>query len=342
MVDARRPKPAREHAVSNYARAMTERPDHVVPPAPMLPTLGEPPVGPGFATEFKWDGFRSAVSATASGVDVYTRNGANASSTFPELEGLRDALSGRQAILDGELVALDPSGRPSFTRLQQRWPMRRRPSAALLRSVPVRLFAFDVLALDNRDVTGLPYSQRRELLAELGAASAHPVLVVPPSWTDVEPREMFAVAREQGLEGVVAKRVDSVYVSGRSRAWIKSPVRQSCELAIVGWTERGGPGGGEQVGTLLLAGREPDGRLTVVGEVGTGFSTAERRRLHRLLVAIPRSTAAAADAAEGGWHWVEPQYVGEVAYREYVPGRGLRHCSWKGLRQGPVGMPVPS
>lgn len=308
----------------------------------MLPTLGEPPVGPGWATEFKWDGFRSAVSSAASGVDVYTRNGANATSTFPELEGIRDALTGRQAVLDGELVALDPSGRPSFTRLQRRWPMRRRPSVALLRSVPVRFFAFDVLALDDRDLTGLTYSHRRELLEGLGVTSAHPVLVVPPSWTDVEPSAILAVALEQGLEGVVAKRVDSLYISGRSRSWIKSPIRHSCELAIVGWSERNGPGSDDQVGHLLLAGREPDGRLTVVGEVGSGFSATERRRLYQLLMPIPRRGPAAEGAPDGDWHWVDPKYVGEVAYREYVPGRGLRHCSWKGLRSSPASMPIVS
>lgn len=147
----------------------------------MLPTLGEPPAGPGFSTEFKWDGFRFGCSVAASGVDAYTRGGAEASSTFPELQGLRDALSGRRAVLDGEVVALDASGRPSFSRLQQRWPMRRRPRAELLRSVPVRFFAFDLLALDDRDLTGLAYAQRRELLEELGAAAASPVLLVPPS-----------------------------------------------------------------------------------------------------------------------------------------------------------------
>lgn len=317
-----------------------ERHDRAVPPAPMLPTLGEPPVGPGWSTEIKFDGFRTMCSVAASGVDVYTRNGANASSTFPELEGLRDALSGRRAVLDGELVALGASGRPSFTRLQQRWPLRRRPSATLLRAVPVRFFAFDVLVLDDRDVSGLKYSQRRELLDGLGGAAQWPVLVVPPAWTDVEPRDMLDIAREHGLEGVVAKRVDSVYVSGRSRSWIKSPVRLSCELAIVGWSEGVSPGGGGQIGTLLVAGRAPDGRLLVVGEVGSGFSGAERRRLYRLLAAIPRSTAAAAAAPDGAWHWVEPEYVGEVAYREYVPGRGLRHSSWKGLRDSPPSMPV--
>lgn len=305
----------------------------MVPPEPMLATLGELPTGPGLSTEVKWDGFRLAVSADQAGVDVYTRGGADASSTFPELEGIRDALSSRQAVLDGELVALDGSGRPSFARLQRRWPMRRRPAAALLRQVPVRFYAFDLIALDGRDLSDLPYWQRRELLDELGAAAPEStVFVVPPAWTGVDPHDVLATAEEHGLEGVVVKRVDSLYVPGRSRAWIKKPIRRTCELVIVAWSEGDGPGGGQQVGTLLLAGHNADGQLVTVSEVGTGFSGVERRRLYRLLAEVPRSSSAASGApVGGGWRWVEPTYVGEVAYREYT-GRGLRHSSWKGLR----------
>lgn len=314
-----------------------EKRGRALPPEPMLPTLGEPPKGPGWATEIKWDGFRFICSVTSAGVDAYTRNGADAASTFPELAGLREALAGRRAMLDGELVALDTSGRPSFTRLQRRWPLRRRPAAALLRQVPVKFMAFDVISLDDRDLRGLPYLQRRLVLDELGAqAEESAVLVVPRSWTDIEPREMLVIARERGLEGVVAKRVDSLYVSGRSRAWIKTLVRQTIELVVVGWSQRSGPGGREQIGNLLLAGRGEDGQLRIVGAVGTGFSTAERRRLYGLLTAIPRPSSAALDAPEGGWQWVDPVYVGEVAYRDYLPGRGLRHCAWKGLRRQPV------
>lgn len=316
---------------------MEVSPGRVVPPKPMLAMLGELPAGSGYSTEIKWDGFRLSVSADQAGVDVYTRGGADASSTFPELAGIRDALGGRQAVLDGELVALDGLGRPSFSRLQQRWPMRRRPAAALLRQVPVRFYAFDVVGLDGRDLTGLAYSRRREVLDELGAAaSGSSVFVVPPAWVDVDPREVLATAEEHGLEGVVAKRLDSLYVPGRSRAWIKRPIRRTCELVIIGWS------GGRQVGSLLLAGHDADGQLVVVSEVGTGFSGAERRRLYRLLVEVPRSTSAAAGAPEDGpWRWVEPVYVGEVAYREYT-GRGLRHGTWKGLRQRAIdGISVP-
>lgn len=160
---------------------MEVSPRRVIPPKPMLAMLGELPAGPGYSTEIKWDGFRLSVSADQAGVDVYTRGGANASSTFPELAGIRDALGGRQAVLDGELVALDGLGRPSFSRLQQRWPMRRRPAAALLRQVPVRFYAFDVVGLDGGDLTGLAYSRRREVLEELGAAAAGSSVFVVPS-----------------------------------------------------------------------------------------------------------------------------------------------------------------
>lgn len=301
-------------------------------PAPMLATLGPPPAGPGWATEYKWDGFRSICRITLTGVDVYTRNGAHASSTFPELTGLRDALAGHEAVLDGEIVALDRAGRPSFSRLQRRWPMRRRPAAALLREVPVQLFAFDLLSLDGRDMTGLPYGRRRLALDEIGAAAGPGVLAVPPSWDDVDPVDMLAAAREHAVEGIVCKRIESRYTPGRSKSWIKCPVRQTVELVIVAWSGGRGPDSDRQIGTLLLAGRQASGQLVVVGEVGTGFSAVERRRLHQLLEPIARREPVTPGAPTGGWNWVEAEYVGEIAYREWVPGRGLRHASWKGLR----------
>jgi bifunctional non-homologous end joining protein LigD len=311
-------------------------------PDPMLATLGAPPAGPGWAVEFKWDGFRGRLRSAGSTVSVYTRNGAEALSTFPELAGVPAGL-GRDLVLDGEIVALDRFGRPSFTRLQRRWPMRRRPSSALVREVPVRLFVFDVTAIGDTDLTTRPYIERRQVLDELAAASTSDVLVVPPSWQGVDPRHMLAAAADQSVEGIVSKRIDSHYVSGRSRDWIKSPVRISCELAIVGWWPPSGPSRRNEIGSLLLAGRGPDGSLSVVGQVATGFSEAERRRLYALLAKVPSVRAPLVpEPATNGVHWVDPVHVGEVAFREYVPGRGLRHASWKGLRDkasDTIGMP---
>lgn len=313
-------------------------------PEPMLATLGAPPTGPVWAVEFKWDGFRSICRAAGSSVTVFTRNGADASSTFPELADVPAGL-GHDVVLDGEIVALDRFGRPSFTRLQRRWPMRRRPSSALMREVPVRLFAFDVLSVGSTDLTSRAYSERRQVLDELAATSASSVLVVPPSWHDVDPVDMLAAAAETRVEGIVSKRVDSKYVSGRSRHWVKTPVRNTAELVVVGWWPTGGAKRTGRVGSLLLAGRDSHGNLTVVGQVGSGFSDVERRRLHGLLVQI---TCARPPVVHGmeigrGIQWVDAVHVGEVAFREYVPGRGLRHCSWKGLRRtsvDDVGLPL--
>lgn len=312
-------------------------------PDPMLATLGPPPSGPGWAVEYKWDGFRGRCLVDGSSVKVFSRNAADVSSTFPELSAIGAAAGQRRLLLDGEIVALDRGGRPSFSRLQQRWPMRSRPARTLLEQVPVCFFAFDLLAIGDNDLTTSPYVERREALSGLSLSRPRP-LVIPPYWDDANPRDMLASAAENGIEGIVAKRLDSPYVSGRSRYWIKSPVRLSCELAIVGWLPSVGPAQSERVGALLLAGRRADGQLTFVGQVGSGFSDSERRRLYALLAKLTVTAPPGPDfPAKRGAHWVKPYYAGEVAFREYSPHSGLRHTSWKGLRHTDIhdiGMPT--
>ncbi len=145
---------------------------------------------------------------------------------------------------------------------------------------------------------------------------------------------MLDLAREHGLEGVVAKRADSTYRPGRrSPSWIKTPIRNNTEAIVIGWVDGTGTAR-NGVGSLLL-GTYDDRRLVYIGPVGTGFTTADRRALRQQLASIERTTsplAAAAPAQEArGAHWVEPRLVGDVEYREYTGG-GLRHPSWKGLR----------
>lgn len=145
----------------------------------MLATLGAPPGhADGWAVEWKFDGQRATVHIRDGAVTVFTRNGADVSRTFPELAGVAAAIGDRQAVLDGEIVAVDQTGRPSFTRLQRRWPQQRRPGPELLRDVPVRLLAFDLLALDNRDITRHEYGQRRDLLDALMVVDKSPVLTI--------------------------------------------------------------------------------------------------------------------------------------------------------------------
>ncbi|MBY0285667.1 MAG: DNA ligase [Mycobacteriaceae bacterium] len=295
----------------------------------MLATLGPPPVGDDYAIEWKFDGQRASVLVTGGEVVVFSRNGADITATFPEMSSVSAAVGGRSVVLDGEIVALDRDGRPSFSRLQQRWPQQRRPRPELLRAVPVRLMAFDAIAVDGRDLTDEPYESRRAVLESL-VVEEPAVLTVPKSFTGVPAADMLDVARKHLMEGVVAKKLGSPYREGRSRWWVKTPVRQTVELVVVAF---GGPPG--RVTSVLVAGHSEGGHLEVAGKIGTGFSAAMSRHLFELLHAIERPTPAVVNPVVGqGWRWVEPHFVGEVAFREYVPGRGLRHASWKGLRDG--------
>lgn len=265
---------------------------------------------------------------TGEEVIVFSRNGSDVSGTFPELSAVGAAVGGRSVVLDGEIVALDGDGRPSFTRLQRRWPQQRRPSAELLRAVPVRLMAFDVLSVDGRDLTDESLERRREVLESLVVEESS-VLTVPKAFVGVPAPDMLQIAGQHGMEGVVTKALDSPYREGRSPWWVKSPVRRTAELVVVAYA---GPPG--QVRALLVAGHNEAGVLEVAGQVGTGFSSAMRRHLGGLLAPIERNSPSVPnDVAAQGWRWVEPLYVGEVAFREYAPGRGLRHASWKGLRE---------
>ncbi len=249
--------------------------------------------------------------------------------TFPEMALVSQAVGGRAVVLDGEIVALDAQGRPSFTRLQRRWPQNRRPRADLLRSVPVKLLAFDVLAVDGRDLTDEPYVKRREVLESL-IVEESAVVTVPKAFFGVPAADVLEVAAQHHMEGIVSKRVDSPYREGRSPWWVKSPVRQSAELAVVAFA---GPPG--RVAALLLAGHRDDGALELAGQGGTGFSAMMRRHLFEVLNPLVRKVPPVVNppAGEHGWRWVEPRHVGEVAFREWAPGRGLRHASWKGLRE---------
>ncbi|BBY96338.1 ATP-dependent DNA ligase (plasmid) [Mycobacterium gallinarum] len=300
-------------------------------PVPMLATLGRPPTGDDFAVEVKYDGQRGLVVLDDDGLAVFTHNGAEVSRTFPELAGIRGAVGGRRVILDGEIVAVGSDGRPSFIRLQRRWPQQRRPSAELVREMPTRFLAFDVLAIDGVDVTGEPYGRRREILDAVMVVDQSPAMTVPRHWVDVPPADMLEVCAANAMEGIVAKHLDSPYRPGRSPLWVKTMVRATAELAIVGHIDTRSAGG--SVGTLLVAGYDDSGDLLLVGQVGTGMSQRERRRLFELLDPIEISHPPVSNpAAVAGVRWVAPRYVGEIAYREYTPGRWLRHPSWKGLR----------
>jgi bifunctional non-homologous end joining protein LigD len=303
---------------------------------PMLATPGELP-GPDqedrWAFEMKWDGVRAVVYLDDSGVRILTRNDREVASTYPELRELGDdALRAGGAVLDGEIVALDPRGRPSFGELQARMHVLR-PSAELRAHVPVSLLVFDVCFLAGQSLLRMPYVDRRAVLDDLGLNGPH--WATPPAF-DGDGAAALAASRTQGLEGVLAKRRDSVYEPGkRSRSWVKVKHIRMQEVVICGWQ----PGGGRRsggIGSLLLGVPDDEGRLVYAGHVGTGFTEwmlddllARLRPLERktspLATEVPR--AQVKDAK-----WVTPRLVGEVAFGEWTREGRLRHPVWRGLR----------
>lgn len=309
---------------------------------PMLATLGKPPTRyADFAVEAKYDGQRGMAIVENGRVFLLSRNGADITNTFPEVSAaLPYAVPSGRTVLDGEIVALDCAGAPSFTRLQRRWPQNRRPSAELLRTVPVRFLVFDMLSCAGTDLTPEPYKARRERLHELVAG---PVIQVPGSWSGIDPAVLLESTLELGLEGIVCKHLDSTYTPGqRSRDWIKTPHRRRSQFVIGGWL----PGGVNRsdIGALLVGCHELDGRLRFCGAVGTGIGAAERRRLMTAIRPLARSSSPFASmhpAFAGHALWLAPELVGDIEYREFDRGL-LRHPSWKGLRPDLFGTQVPA
>ncbi len=306
-----------------------------VPVQPMLATLGtaDDLSGGDWALEMKWDGVRVIAEVVKDNVRLWSRNGNDVTITFPDIvDALRSAFAGPDIVVDGEIVAFDDTGRPSFGRLQGRLGLASASAAhAAAGRIPAHLMAFDVLSLDGRSTTGLPYHQRRELLAS--AIDANAVVVIPPAF-DGDVDAAMSSSLEHGLEGVVAKRPDSTYRGGaRSRDWIKVKHTRMQEVVVVGWQEGNGRRSGT-VGSLLVAVNDDDG-LRFVGKVGTGFSDRDLAEITGRLTRIARSTAPVEDvpsAVRRAAHWVSPKLVGEVSFTEWTRAGSMRHPVWRGWR----------
>jgi bifunctional non-homologous end joining protein LigD len=296
----------------------------------MLATAGPIPQGPGWAFEFKWDGIRAiAATSSADGLRLTSRNNLDLSGSFPDLGQLAEHPS---LTLDGEIVALDPAtGAPSFALLQRRMHVSR-PSAALIAAVPVRYFAFDLLYL-RTSLVSKPWAERREALE--GLALDGGAIAVPPYFTG-DGDSVQEAARQQHLEGILAKRVDTGYEPGRrSRNWIKTPLFDTAEVLVCGYTAGEGRRAGT-LGALLLGAYDADGRLLFIGHVGTGFTDKFLDELLAMLRPLMRETSPYDEEVPRMYarkaRWVEPKLVGEVVYRNVTPDNRLRHPSWRGLR----------
>jgi len=299
---------------------------------PMLAiTADEPFDSPQFTYEAKWDGVRTLAFVDGGEVRLQTRNLLDCTKQYPEAHGAAEALTGGyQAILDGEVVAFDETGVPSFQRLQPRMHQRDESAVNRLRkSVPVVYEIFDILYLDGEDLTRQPLRERRRRLE----AALEPMGAIRLS--EGFPGSgiaLFNAVRDKGLEGIVAKRLDAPYVSGRSAAWVKVKAHRSMNCVIGGWTA--GQGGRQSTLGALIIGVYRDGKLIPVGHVGTGF---DDRTLRDLLVTLkehqsPTSPFAVAPKVNQPATWCFPDLACEVRYAELTRDGTLRHPAYLGLR----------
>jgi bifunctional non-homologous end joining protein LigD len=283
-----------------------------------------------WAHEMKWDGMRALVGDDADQVWITSRTGNDATDRFPEVAALGAALGTVDALLDGEIVALDDRGVPSFERLQPRMQAHGQTAVRDRAAVqPVVFMVFDVLWLAGHDTCALPYEERRALLDRL--ALAGPAWQTPPT-TVGGGSGVLETSRALGLEGVVAKRLDAPYRPGRrSDAWRKVKTTRSQELVVGGWL--GGAGRLEGLLGSLLVGYHDDGRLRFAGRVGSGIDGAARERLTRELAPLARDDSPFdATPRLPRPHWVDPEVVVEVGFHEWTSAGVLRAPRYRGLR----------
>ncbi len=322
----------RDHEITERATALGA-PRRALAPAklrPMLARTAEDPFSKaGWLFELKYDGMRVLASKHSGKVHLHTRRGREVSVSYPEIVRALELLPVESFVLDGELVALDARGRSSFERLQQRFSQTDPVAVARAQiEVPTVLYAFDLLGAAGFDLRSRPLHERKALLEcfvpRLGQVRF-------TDHVEEHGEALFAAALENELEGVIAKRIESPYETGRrSDHWLKMRVPHSAHLAVVGWDE--GRGARKSLGSLKLA-WQLGGRLVFAGNVGSGLADDTIEALLPELEADERRTPAFDNApdASRGVHFVDPRWVAEVRYTEVTSQGLLRHPVLVGL-----------
>ncbi|HEV7400076.1 MAG TPA: non-homologous end-joining DNA ligase [Solirubrobacterales bacterium] len=318
------------HRIDPPAEARDPFPESVVP---MLAKLSKLPANDdGWAAEVKWDGVRAIAYYRPGRLELQSRNLNDVTAQYPEVRGLSRQLGARDAVLDGELVAFDAKGRPSFERLQQRI---HQTSASVVRrrmkSHPVTYVVFDLLYLEGQRLMSEPYSRRRELLEGLKLAGESWQV---PGYFPGQAGELLEASAAQKLEGIVLKRLDSRYSPGkRNGSWLKVKNLGRQEFVIGGWQEGEGRRR-NSLGSILLGYFDEHGELRYAGKVGTGFSDRDLDELLRRLRPLARKpNPFAGRRGPRQAHFVEPELVAEIEFRELTAEGMVRHGSFKGLRE---------
>ncbi|MGO8074724.1 non-homologous end-joining DNA ligase [Rhizobium leguminosarum] len=297
-------------------------PDRVEPCLALLKP--RPPKGLQWAFEAKWDGYRLAVHIEPSGARVLTRGGHDWTDRFPAIAAKARRLPVATAILDGEAVVFSERGRSDFGRLQQ--SLGGRGGKRMSREAV--LMAFDLLYFDGRDLRQTELTARRHLLEGLVPAGGEEAIRLSEE-IEADGDVLLRIACEHGLEGIIAKRRNAPYRSGRLGDWLKIKCIQSDGFAIVGYEKSSASFGG--IGRLLLAARKGD-EFVFVGGVGTGFNERSASELRKLMDKLIIGKPAVDTGRKRNAVFVDPKLVAEIEYRAWTHDGKLRHASYKGLR----------
>ena len=303
----------------------------------MLATAIENPFdSPEWLFEIKWDGYRAVAFIDDGHVRFVSRNQNELTGQYPELASLPKFVKATRAVVDGEIVALDEQGRPSFSLMQQRTGFR--PGKSRLpgrQGVPVIYYAFDLLYLDGMDLRRVPLEERKQLLRE------HITEGDVVKFSDHYPEKgllLFQAAAQKGLEGILAKRRDSLYEETRSREWLKIKITKRQECVVGGYTDP--EGSRAYFGSLVLGLYDKQKRLIHVGQAGTGFDHKTLKQIFATLE--PLATSKNPFYGEIGGlrkvHFVQPKLVAEIKFTEWTHetaegGMKLRAPVFMGLRE---------
>ncbi len=297
---------------------------------PMMATLADRvPRGEDWLFEVKWDGVRAVAFLDNEEVRLQSRSGLRCERQYPELAVMTHYIAASQAVIDGEIVVLDAKGVSQFHLIQPRIANTDPNTIAhLVRSTPVIYFAFDLLYLDGYDLRNAALDKRRELLQQV--LTPGPAIRLSDAWAGAG-EELLEAARENGLEGIVAKHAPSIYESRRSREWLKIKLASEQEFVIGGFTE---PQGDRDYFGALVLGVHKDGELRWVGNVGTGFDQKLLAGLHARLQPLITQACPFAERPkpDRGITWVKPELVCQVKYANWTPDGHLRAPVFVGLR----------
>ncbi|MBV8833658.1 MAG: DNA ligase D [Acidobacteriaceae bacterium] len=300
-------------------------------PEPMLATaVTRPPAGTQWLYEIKWDGIRALCRIKDGKLEIHSRRGNRCDQQYPELASLPEHVSADSALLDGEICVLDEDGRSRFELIQPRIAANVNSVPRLVETTPVTLFLFDVLYADGHDVRGVPLEDRKRLLNALVTPDDH---IRVSETFDTDGEQMFAAARQMGLEGVLAKDRRSKYESGRSSLWQKLKVLNEQEFVIAGFTK----GEREYFGSLVL-GIYEDGNLRHCGQVGTGFDGKKMKAIYQRLEPLitkssPFKVKPNIRTGLKNVTWVKPEVVCQVRFLEWTAEGILRAPVFVGLRE---------